>query len=125
MGLKYRWMQKKDLDKIKNRKDLVDLLKSNRTIANVVESNEEILGWIVYELLNNKITIAKISFTNEEIADEILECLTTKHPEKTTEVAVSEYDLRFQLILKRNNFLAKQVKKVNQSDFYIFVRNAV
>jgi hypothetical protein len=125
MGLKYRWMQKKDLEKIKNRKDLVALLKSNRTIANVIESNEEILGWIVYELINNKITIAKISFTNEEIAEEILECLTIKHPEKITEVAVSEYDLKFQLILKKNNFLAKQIKKINQSDFYIFVRNSI
>lgn len=123
MGLKYRWMQKKDLEKINNKSDLVGLLKSSRIIANVVESEEEILGWIVYKLLEDKIKIAKISFTNEEIANEILECLIAKNSEKQIEVAVSEYDLKFQLILKENNFLAKQIKKINQSDFYIFVRN--
>lgn len=123
MGLKYRWMQKKDLEKISNKKDLVGLLKSNRIIANVVEYNEEILGWIVYKLFDNKITIAKISFANEEVANEIMECLIKKSSEKQIEVIVSEYDLKFHLILKQNDFIAKGIKKMNQSDFYIFVRD--
>lgn len=123
MGLKYRWMQKKDLEKISNKKDLVGLLKSDRIIANVVEYNEEILGWIVYKLSDNKITIAKISFANEEVANEIMECLIKKSSEKQIEVIVSEYDLKFHLILKQNDFIAKGIKKMNQSDFYIFVRD--
>jgi hypothetical protein len=124
MGLKYRWMQKKDLDKINNKEDLLFLLKNNKIIANVVESNEEVLGWIVYKSLEKKVRIAKMSFTNEEIANEIIDYLINKNPDKKIEVAVSEYDLRFHLILKQNNFIAKEIKKIQDSDFYIFTRNA-
>jgi hypothetical protein len=117
-------MQKKDLDKISNKEDLLFLLKNNKIIANVVESNEEVLGWIVYKSLEKKVRIAKMSFTNEEIANEIIDYLINKNPNKKIEVAVSEYDLRFQLILKQNNFIAKEIKKIQDSDFYIFTRNA-
>ena len=122
MGLKYRWMQKKDLAKIKNKKEILALLDNSKIIANVVESNEEVLGWIVYKSLEKKVKIAKISFTNEEIADEILDYLINKNLEKQIEVVVSEYDLKFQLILKSNNFTATKIKKIQNSDFYIFVK---
>lgn len=115
-------MQKKDLAKIKNKKEILALLDNSKIIANVVESNEEVLGWVVYKSLEKKVKIAKISFTNEEIANEILDYLINKNLEKEIEVVVSEYDLKFQLILKSNNFIANKIKKIQDSDFYIFVK---
>lgn len=117
--LKYRWMQKKDLGKLQEHKSFKSLLKDSRTIANVVEGGENILGYVVYEILNKKIKIIKISFLNNEIFDFIIDKIKSKFS-YTIEIAACEYNLDFQLLLKDSNFIAKKIEKINQDNFYIF-----
>lgn len=122
MGLKYRWMQKKDLEKLGNKsEDFVSLLKSNRTVANVAEAEGEILGWVVYKILNDKIKILKIGFRNDNTVDFIMKQLFNKKDKKLIEILVSEYDLKMQIILRKTGFLAIEIKKTSCGDFYKFI----
>lgn len=122
MGLKYRWMQKKDLEKLGNKsEDFVSLLKSNRTVANVAEAEGEILGWVVYKILNDKIKILKIGFRNDNTVDFIMKQLFNKKDKKPIEILVSEYDLKMQIILRKTGFLAIEIKKTSCGDFYKFI----
>ena len=75
MGLKYRWMQKKDLDKVEDKENFEILLKNNRTIANVVEFEDSIKGYIIYKLFKDKIEIIKLYFSNNEIFEFIFQCI--------------------------------------------------
>jgi hypothetical protein len=121
MGLKYRWMQKKDLDKVsETKKDFEILLNNNRTVANVVEFEDSILGYIIYKILKDKIKVIKVVFSNDDILDFIIEKIKKKS--KLIEMPASEYDLDLHLLLKSKNFLATRIEK-NQDqdeDFYIF-----
>jgi hypothetical protein len=122
MGLKYRWMQKKDLEKLGNKsEDFVSLLKSNRTVANVAEAEGEILGWVVYKILNDKIKILKIGFRNDNTVDFIMKQLFNKKDKKPIEILVSEYDLKMQITLRKTGFLAIEIKKTSCGDFYKFI----
>ncbi len=112
-------MQKKDLSKLDDYRSFKNLLKDSRTIANVVEVDDKILGYVVYEILNKKIKIMKISFLNNEIFDFIISKIKSKF-NYLIEIAVCEYNLDFQLLLKDSNFIAKRIEKINQDNFYIF-----
>lgn len=126
LSLKYRWMQKKDLDKLGRRgEDFVSLLKGNRTVANVAEEEGEILGWIVYKILQDNIKILKIGFYNDKAIDFIMNQLLKKTNEKSIEITISEYDLKMQLVLKKLSFLATETKKIDGKDFYKFVKNKI
>lgn len=114
--MKYRWMQKKDLKKINN-KDFISLLKQTKTIANVVELDEEILGWVGYRI-GKIIRIIKIAFKDENVFDFIIQNIRQKN--KTIQIIVSEYDIKLQINLKKNGFIASGTKKIDQVDFYIF-----
>ena len=104
--MKYRWMQKKDFDFIKNKveskQDFVSVFINKKVIAHIVEYNNDILGWIVYKIYKNKIKIIKLGFKNEEIFDFIIKKISSKNH---IEVSVSEYDLKTHLLLKNSGFL--------------------
>lgn len=119
MGLTYRWMQKKDLSKLRNEKSLNKFLKSNRIVANVVEFNNEILGYVVYEIVEKTIKIKKIYFLNDEIFDFIIDKIKNKF-QSLIELAVCEYDLDFQITLRSSNFIATRIEKTKKGNFYIF-----
>lgn len=120
MVLKYRWMQRKDLLKVSNKKDFNELLSKTKVIANVVELDDEILGWVVYRLCKDKLKIIRIAFKDDKTMEFIIENIR-KTKNKQIQAAVSEYDLRLQVLLRKFGFKAIEVKKVNQIDFYIFV----
>lgn len=119
VNIKYRWMQKKDLSKLNDSTSFKNLLKDSRTIANVVEVDDKILGYVVYEISNKKIKIIKISFLNNEIFDFIINKIKSKS-NYLIEMAICEYNLNLQLLLRDSNFIAKRIEKINQGNFYIF-----
>ena len=49
----------KDLDKVEDKENFEILLKNNRTIANVVEFEDSIKGYIIYKLFKDKISTIK------------------------------------------------------------------
>lgn len=124
MELKSRWMQKKDLKNIDNKDELLALLENVKVNASVIESDEKkILGWVIYKILLHKTKILKICFENKKVGDKIFEHLIEKNNKNNTiEAIVSDEDLEFHLLLKKNKFIAKGIKKVEDSDFYIFER---
>lgn len=121
MKLKYRWMQRKDFNFIKknSNSNFSSLFRNKRIIANVVEKDEIIVGWVVYKLFKYKIKIVKLAFSNQEIFDFILSKLITKSI-NTIDISVSEYDLKMHLLLKNNDFKAVDAIKVNDIYFYKF-----
>ena len=116
-------MQKKDFNYIKNNfnfaNDFASLFRNKRIIANIVEQDDCIVGWVVYKLFKDKIKIVKFAFSNKDIFDFILSKMTTKSV-KYIDVNISEYDLKMQLLLKENGFLALDCIKVNDVYFYNF-----
>jgi hypothetical protein len=129
MVLRYRWMQKKDLQKVaKSSKDPTEvrnsfksLLNQTKTVANVAELDDEILGWVVYRLDKDKLKIVKIAFKDDRTVEFIIENMRNRAKNKSIQVDVSEYDLRLQLLLKKFSFTVVKTKKINESDFYTFV----
>jgi len=119
MGLKYRWMQKNDFNKINSNSKLKlkKSLKNKKIIANIVEYKNNILGWIFYELNKSKeVKITNIAFSNKEVFNFILENLYNKN--KNIEICISEYDLKMQLILKESNFLF--IESIKNKDAYYY-----
>jgi hypothetical protein len=119
MGLKYRWMQKEDLNKIGNENNFTSLLKESRTIANVVESDGDILGWVVYKI-EDEIKIIRIAFDDESTARFIFNTMKKKFPSKPILITVSDRDLKMHLLLKDENFIAFDVKRSEEFDLYSF-----
>ena len=119
MGLKYRWMQKEDLNKIGNENNFTSLLKGSRTIANVVESDGDILGWVVYKI-EDKIKIIRIAFDEDDTARFIFNTMKKKFPSKPILITVSDRDLKMHLLLKDENFIAFDVKRSEEFDLYSF-----
>lgn len=121
--MKYRWMQKKDFDFIKNKveskQDFVSVFINKKVIAHIVEYNNDILGWIVYKIYKNKIKIIKLGFKNEEIFDFIIKKISSKNH---IEVSVSEYDLKTHLLLKNSGFFVEKTTKQNEIYLYNFVK---
>lgn len=125
MVITYRWMQEKDLDKIDGDKIKFYLKKPN-VIANILEVEENLqqkslLGVIVYRKTKKKVKIIKLSFVDNDAAEFMLAKTLAKNSSKFVEILVSEYDLRSHCILQRMSFLAKEVVKYGEVDFYRFV----
>lgn len=119
----YRWMQKKDLEKMseKNKNDFLDLIRNKNVVANVVEIQDQISGWIIYQVFKEFVKISKIGFCNEEIAEFMIDKLKSKKGKRTLEIIVSEYDLRMQLLLKDLKFSLTNTIKICDADFYKFI----
>jgi hypothetical protein len=111
-------MQKKDFDKINSssKLDLKKSLRNKKIVANIVEFEDEIFGWVFYELLSKKIKLKKIAFSSEKILNFILENLLKKN--KIIEISISEYDLKMQLALKNYNFLF--IESIKSGDIYYY-----
>jgi len=124
MGLKYRWTQKQDLKKIGLDKDknIKSLLKSHRTVANVVELENDILGFVIYNISKNNLDIISIYYDNKEAFDFIIDKITNKFNYPIS-IEVSEYNLDLHILLKSKNFLAKSIEKTAKEDFYKFEFN--
>ena len=120
MGLKYRWMQKEDLNKIGSESNFIALLKGTKTIANVVESDGDILGWVVYKI-EDKIKIIRIAFDEDNTASFILKTIKKKFPSKPIHITVSDRDLKMHLLLKSENFIAFDITRSQEFDLYSFV----
>lgn len=125
--MNYRWMQEKDLNKIKNDRIKFHLQKPN-VVANVLEVEEDsqqqsLLGIIVYRVTSKKLKIIKLYFVDNDAAEFMLSKTLARSSlsNKFVEILVSEYDLRLQCILRRMNFFAKEIKKFGQTDFYKFI----
>jgi hypothetical protein len=123
MELKYRWMQRKDFNFIRNNfsstKDFDHIFKNKKIIANVVEQDGNIVGWIAYRLFKDKIKIVKFAFKTEQIFDFILSKLVLKSI-NNIDINISEYDLKMHLLLKNSEFKAISSIKVNDVYFYKF-----
>lgn len=116
-------MKKKDFDFLRNKvetmQNLVSIFDNKKIIANIVEQNDNIIGWVVYKLHKENIKIIKLGFKNEEIFDFIIEKISSK---KNVQIAVSEYDLGTQILLKNSGFFAANIVKSNDIYFYNFIK---
>jgi len=123
MELRYRWMQRKDFNFIRNNfsstKDFYHIFKNKKIIANVVEQDGNVVGWVAYRLFENNIKIVKFAFKNEQIFDFILSKLVLKSI-SNIDINISEYDLKMHLLLKNSEFKAISSIKVNDVYFYKF-----
>lgn len=123
MELRYRWMQRKDFNFIRNNfsstKDFDHIFKNKKIIANIVEQDGNVVGWIAYRLFENNIKIVKFVFKNEQIFDFILSKLVLKSI-SNIDIDISEYDLKMHLLLKNSEFKAVSSIKVNDVYFYKF-----
>lgn len=120
--MKYRWMQKQDFNKVltlSKKKNLKNLLKNHKTIANVVEIENDVVGFIIYNINKNNIEIISIYYDNENVFNFIIEKITNKFAIPIV-IDVSEYNLNLHLLLKNKNFLAKSINKINDTDHYRF-----
>ena len=123
MELRYRWMQRKDFNFIRNNfsstKDFYHIFKNKKIIANVVEQDGNVVGWVAYRLFENNIKIVKFAFKNEQIFDFILSKLVLKSI-SNIDINISEYDLKMHLLLKNSEFKAISSIKVNDVYFNKF-----
>jgi hypothetical protein len=94
-------------------------LKGLKTIANVVESDGDILGWVVYKI-EDKIKIIRIAFDDDKTASFIFKTIKKKFPSKPIHITVSDRDLKMHLLLKSENFIAFDVKRSDEFDLYSF-----
>jgi hypothetical protein len=122
MVLEHRWMQQKDLRIINKHKDknFINLLSDCKTVAHVFESKNLINSWIVYKIFKKSIRIINFGFNNESTAKSVIEIIKNRFEKKPIVVVVSEYDLKFQMILKEKFFLVSKIIK-KEIDFYVFV----
>jgi hypothetical protein len=116
-------MQRKDFNFIRNNfsstKDFYHIFKNKKIIANVVEQDGNVVGWVAYRLFENNIKIVKFAFKNEQIFDFILSKLVLKSI-SNIDINISEYDLKMHLLLKNSEFKAISSIKVNDVYFYKF-----
>ena len=116
-------MQRKDFNFIRNNfsstKDFDHIFKNKKIIANIVEQDGNVVGWIAYRLFENNIKIVKFVFKNEQIFDFILSKLVLKSI-SNIDIDISEYDLKMHLLLKNSEFKAVSSIKVNDVYFYKF-----
>lgn len=119
--LKSRWMKRKDLDAFSDRDHILDLIGTKRNIASVVENDDEILGCVVYRVLNKVVLILKISFLDDDHMEFMLEEIKSKFT-KNISICVSEYDTKLHLALRDSGFLATRITKNKERDcdFYVF-----
>ncbi len=121
--LKSRWMKRKDLDvfSTKEHDHILHLIGTKRNIAAVVENDNEILGCIVYRVLDEIVLILKISFLDEDHMEFMLKEIKEKF-KKSVSICVSEYDTKLHLALRDSNFRANKIvkNKDRNCDFYVF-----
>lgn len=121
--MKYRWMKKKDFDFLRNKvgtmQNFISIFSNKKIIANIVEQNDNITGWVVYKLHEENVKIIRLGFKNEEIFDFIIKKISSK---KNVEIAISEYDSVMQSLLKNSGFFAANIIKSKDIYFYNFIK---
>jgi [ribosomal protein S18]-alanine N-acetyltransferase len=124
MKLHIRWMIRRDFPDIQdiyqsnsipwNEEDLLVPLRQLNTIGTVIEnSNEKVIGFMVYQLHKTYIEIIKLGihsfFQRERIGTTLIDKLKSKltdHRRSQIRIEVRETDLPIQLFLQRNGFIA-------------------
>lgn len=114
--------------------DLIALLRQRNVIAMVVEYQERVVGYVVYELHKHRLNIIRLAvhpdFRRTSMATIMLEKIkgklygTGKHSSERTAVTVSVPDdnLPAHLLLKSAGFVAMGVKrKFRDADVYGFI----
>jgi ribosomal protein S18 acetylase RimI-like enzyme len=124
-----RWLEKNDVfiieDFCKDIKSMIKKLSLINTFGLVFEKNHEIVGYIVYKSLKDKIKI--INFIVDEkqrrnkVATFMMQELFSKK-KKEIEILVPEENLIMQLFLRNQNFLATQIKEDKGNSFYKFIK---
>lgn len=119
--LKSRWMKRKDLEFFSDKEHILNLIGTKRNIAAIVENENEILGCIVYRVLENVVLILKISFLDEDHMEFMLKEIKDKF-KKSISICVSEYDTKLHLSLRDSGFVADKIikNKDRNCDFYVF-----
>lgn len=126
-NLKYRWIEKNDVSKIKFLTNIDTDIKKKLSLVNtlgfIVEKNKEIIAYFIYKSLKNKTKILDI-FVKEDcrrqgVGSNIIEYILEKQKEKQElELMCPEERLDLQLFLKNQNFLAVQIKTEKSGDVY-------
>lgn len=128
--INFRWLERFDVNEIENFcKDISSLIKklsSANTFGIVFENNNNIVGYLMYKSLKKKIKIINLvvhqDFRRSKVGSKMMEYVFDKQKEKDIEALVDEQNLPMQLFLKNHKFLATEIKKNNEANYYKFVR---
>lgn len=129
-----RWMLRRDMQdvlKIEYRSfdwpwsedDFMHCLSHHNRIGLVYEQEDKIMGYIVYETLEDRIRVLNIAVhpnhRRQGIGVQLLDALKgrLKDSRATVDMYVSEDNLNTQLFLKKNKFIASNVEKNFYKDF--------
>ena len=131
-----RWMRHDDMALVKaigdSFEDSVEhFLQRPRGIGNVIEINGKVVGFIFYELKNDKIKLVHLAvaseYRNQKIGESLIFNLISKLNKKRNmiQTSVSEYNTVAQLFFRKMGFKAVEVIKESYEDSYVFVFEGV
>jgi [ribosomal protein S18]-alanine N-acetyltransferase len=124
-----RWMATKDLDRVTDielrsndyylsKDELVLLLRKRNIVAMVATEGSEVVGFMVYELLNRRIQLISLGVhpghRRKGVGKQLIQRLCDKlSPRKRTKIfaEVRESNLHLLLFLKKQDFVAVEVLK--------------
>jgi GNAT superfamily N-acetyltransferase len=131
----YRWLEKRDVEKIDFLQDTKDIIKKQLSLLNtfgfVVEKDQstpgfrkekKIIAYFLFKSLKNRIKIIDI-FVREEsrksgIGAGIINYISEKQKDKDLELMAPEENLPLHLFLKNQGFKATEIKTEKNNEVY-------
>lgn len=128
--INFRWLERIDVLAIEDFcKDITSLIKKlsfANTFGIVFEKDNNIVGYLMYKSLKTKIKIINMVVHNDfrriKIGSQMINYLVDQQKEKDIEAIVDEENLTMQLFLRNHKFLATEIKKNKDANYYKFIR---
>lgn len=128
LGIKTRWMLRKDLSRILgiestaydlpwSEEDFLSRLRNHNTIGMVVEYNHAIVGYVIYQIICEKLILLNLtistSFHRQGFGTQLMEKMKQKlkYGRHKILIDVNEYNLDAQLFLRNCGFVCVGIKK--------------
>lgn len=99
-------------------------LRDEKTIAYVIEHKERIIGYFIYDLYKDRVSIKKFvvseSFKDTDVPNQIIEKMRTKliNQRKKLTFRILETDLDLQILFRRFGFIATRILVRNEKTLY-------
>lgn len=116
-----RWMIRRDVAEVlriansKNEQKVIDLLKIRNTIGMVVEKNETILGYMIYDLYEKEIVVkhikAETKFAYVQLIDKLISKISGNMRRNSINIQCNPNDLTLLNELKMFGFIATHIIK--------------
>ena len=128
--INFRWLERIDVLVIEDFcKDITSLIKKlsfANTFGIVFEKDNNIVGYLMYKSLKTKTKIINMVVHNDfrrmKIGSQMINYLADQQKEKDIEAIVHEENLIMQLFLRNHRFLATEIKKNKDANYYKFIR---